>query len=115
MAKIVAITGCPTGVAHTLMAAEALKKTAAIMGHEMKVETQGSEGVKSPLSARDVAEADVVTPASATPPRDMERFPGKPVVAVPVSEAIRKPRAVIKNAVAELREEQEAPAAIEPV
>ncbi|MEA2604797.1 MAG: fructose system or component [Acidobacteriota bacterium] len=115
MAKIVAITGCPTGVAHTLMAAEALKKTAAIMGHEMKVETQGSEGVKSPLSARDVAEADVVIAASDIHLRDMERFTGKPVVAVPVSEAIRKTRAVIENAVAELREEQEAPAAIEPV
>jgi PTS system fructose-specific IIC component len=48
MAKIIAVTGCPTGIAHTIMAAEALKKTAAVMGHEIKVETQGSEGVKSP-------------------------------------------------------------------
>lgn len=113
MAKIVAITGCPTGVAHTLMAAEALKKTAAILGHEMKVETQGSEGVKTPLSVRDVAEADVVIAASDIHLRDMERFTGKPVVAVPVSDAIRKTRAVIENAVAELREEQETPA--EPI
>lgn len=67
MAKIVAITGCPTGVAHTLMAAEALKKTAAILGHDIKVEMQGSEGVKTPLSARDVAEADVVIAASDIP------------------------------------------------
>ena len=42
MAKIVAVTGCPTGIAHTIMAAEALKKTASVMGHEIKVETQGS-------------------------------------------------------------------------
>jgi PTS system fructose-specific IIC component len=49
MAKIVAVTGCPTGVAHTYMAAEALRKTAAVMGHEIQVETQGAEGVKDPL------------------------------------------------------------------
>src|SRR5437763_107216 len=44
MARIVAITGCPTGIAHTFMAAAALEKTAAVMGHEMKVETQGAQG-----------------------------------------------------------------------
>ncbi|HEV2846130.1 MAG TPA: PTS fructose transporter subunit IIC, partial [Thermoanaerobaculia bacterium] len=53
MAKIVAITGCPAGVAHTYMAAEAWKKTAAVMGHESKVETQGSVGPKDPLSPQD--------------------------------------------------------------
>jgi PTS system fructose-specific IIC component len=103
MAKIVAITGCPTGVAHTLMAAEALKKTAAVMGHEVKVETQGAEGVKNPLSPRDVADADVVIVASDIHV-DVARFAGKPIVAVPVSEAIRKTRAVIENALAELRD-----------
>ncbi len=60
MAKIVAVTGCPTGIAHTIMAAEALKKTASIMGHEIKVETQGSDGVKSALTDADIAAADVV-------------------------------------------------------
>lgn len=110
MAKIVAITGCPAGVAHTLMAAEALKKTAAVMGHDIKVETQGAEGPKSPLSPRDVAEADVVIAASDVH-IDMERFKGKPMVAVPVSDAIRKTRAVIENALAELREEDRGAAA----
>jgi PTS system fructose-specific IIC component len=104
MARIVAITGCPTGVAHTLMAAEALKKTAAVMGHEIKVETQGAEGTKSPLSPQDVAGADVVIVASDIHV-DMERFAGKPMVAVPVSDAIRKTRVVIENALAEVREE----------
>jgi PTS system fructose-specific IIC component len=107
MAKIVAITGCPTGVAHTFMAAEALKKTAALMGHTVAVETQGSEGVKSPLSAHDIAEADVVIVASDIAV-DMERFAGKPMVAVPVSDAIRKTRVVIENALAELSESVEA-------
>ena len=108
MAKIVAITGCPTGVAHTYMAAEALKKTAAILGHELEVETQGADGVKSPLSPADVAAADVVIVASDIHV-DMTRFAGKPMVAVPVADAIRKTRVVIENALAELKEEHEAP------
>lgn len=108
MARIVAITGCPTGVAHTYMAAEALKKTAAILGHELRVETQGAEGVKSPLSPADVAAADVVIVASDIYV-DMARFAGKPMVAVPVSDAIRKTRVVIENALAEWKEEHEAP------
>lgn len=108
MAKIVAITGCPAGVAHTYMAAEALKKTAAFMGHEIKVETHGAEGTREPLSARDVAEADVVIAASDVY-IEMERFAGKPMVAVPVSDAIRKTRVVIENALAELKEEKELP------
>ena len=108
MARIVAITGCPTGVAHTYMAAEALKKTAAILGHELKAETQGAEGVKSPLSPADVAAADVVIVASDIHV-DMARFAGKPMVAVPVSDAIRKTRVVIENALAEWKEEHEAP------
>jgi PTS system fructose-specific IIC component len=105
-AKIVAITGCPAGVAHTFMAAEALKKTAAVMGHEIKVETQGAEGTKGPLSASDIAEADVVIVASDIHV-DMERFRGKPMVAVPVSDAIRKTHVVIENAVAEASEEED--------
>jgi PTS system fructose-specific IIC component len=112
MAKIVAVTGCPAGVAHTFMAAEALRKTAAVMGHEIKVETQGSEGARSPLSPADVAAADVVIVASDIHV-DMERFAGKPMVAVPVSDAIRKTRVVIENALAELDEETEEPAPAE--
>lgn len=103
MAKIIAITGCPAGIAHTLMAAEALKKTAAVMGHAIKVETQGGAGTQNPLSAADVADADVVIVASDIHV-DMKRFEGKPMVAVPVSDAIRKTRVVIENALAEVQE-----------
>jgi fructose PTS system EIIBC or EIIC component len=116
MAKIVAITGCPAGVAHTFMAAEALKKTAAVMGHEIKVETQGADGPRNPLSSEDVAAADVVIVASDIH-IPMDRFAGKTMVAVPVADAIRKTRVVIENAVAELKEERttlpEAPPPIE--
>jgi fructose PTS system EIIBC or EIIC component len=110
MAKLVAITGCPAGVAHTYMAAAALQKTAAVMGHEIKVETQGSVGAGDVLSPRDVAEADVVIVASDIHV-DVERFRGKPLVAVPVADAIRKTRAVIENALAEWRENAAAAAA----
>jgi len=103
MAKIVAVTGCPTGIAHTIMAAEALKKTAAVMGHEINVETQGAEGVKSALADADIAAADVVI-ISSDIHVDMKRFSGKPVVAVTTSEAIRKTKAVIENALAEVEE-----------
>lgn len=103
MAKIVAVTGCPTGIAHTIMAAEALKKTAAVMGHEINVETQGSEGVKSALTDADIAAADVVI-ISSDIHVEMKRFVGKPVVAVTTSEAIRKTKAVIEDALAEVEE-----------
>ena len=101
MAKIVAVTGCPTGIAHTVMAAEALKKTAAVMGHEIKVETQGSEGVKSALCEADIAAADVVI-ISSDIHVDVKRFAAKPMVAVTTSEAIRKTKAVIEDALAEV-------------
>ena len=107
MAKIVAVTGCPTGIAHTVMAAEALKKTAAVMGHEIKVETQGSEGVKSALSEADIAAADVVI-ISSDIHVDVKRFAAKPIVAVTTSEAIRKTKAVIEEALAEVEALDEA-------
>jgi fructose PTS system EIIBC or EIIC component len=114
MAKIIAVTGCPTGIAHTIMAAEALKKTAAVMGHEIKVETQGSEGVKSALSEADIAAADVVI-ISSDIHVEVKRFAGKPMVAVTTSEAIRKTKAVIEDALAELEApEAAAPAEGEP-
>ena len=112
MAKIVAVTGCPTGIAHTIMAAEALKKTASVMGHEIKVETQGSDGVKSALTDADIAAADVVI-VSSDIHVELKRFVGKPMVAVSTSQAIRKTKAVIEDALAEL-EEPDTAAVAEP-
>ena len=97
--KIVALTSCPTGVAHTYMAAEALKKTARVMGHAMSVETQGASGARDVLSEQAIAEADVVI--LATDIRvDISRFAGKRTIEVAVSEAIRETKAVIEKAVA---------------
>jgi PTS system fructose-specific IIC component len=100
MAKIVAVTGCPTGIAHTRMAEEALKKTAQIMGHEIKVETQGAEGARNVLSDQDIAAADVVI-ISSDIYVDASRFAGKPMYAVSTSQAIRNTQAVIEDALEE--------------
>ncbi|MFM7426090.1 MAG: PTS fructose-like transporter subunit IIB [Elainella sp.] len=98
--NIVAVTACPTGIAHTVMAAEALKQTAQIMGYSIQVETQGSDGVKHGLSDAAIAAADLVIVA-ADIHVDLERFRGKPVYAVSTSRAIRDTRAVIEAATAE--------------
>lgn len=97
--KLIAITSCPTGVAHTLLAAEALKKTAASLGVAIKVETQGSVGARTPLTDADIAEADAVVIA-ADVHVDQARFAGKPIYETRTSEAIRNTRAVIEAALA---------------
>ena len=79
MKHIVAVTSCPTGIAHTVMAAEALKKAAEQMGHAIKVETQGSVGAKNALTEREIAEADVVILA-ADIRVNTARFAGKPIL-----------------------------------
>jgi fructose PTS system EIIBC or EIIC component len=99
MKTIAAVTSCPTGIAHTLMAAEALKKASELLGHQIKVETQGSAGTKNQLSEEDIAEADVIV--LATDIRvDTRRFEGKPIYETHSSEAILRPRAVIDAALA---------------
>ena len=97
MKHLIAITSCPTGVAHTLLAAEALKKTAASLGVAIKVETQGSVGARTPLTDADIAEADAVVLA-ADVHVDQSRFIGKPIYETRTSEAIRNTRAVIEAA-----------------
>lgn len=97
MQKIVAVTSCPTGIAHTLMAAEALKKTAAVEGYQIKVETQGAEGTRNHLTEQEIAEADVVIIA-ADIKIDSERFVDKVVYETSTSEAIRNTSQVIGRA-----------------
>ena len=99
--RFVAVTACPTGVAHTLMAAEALKRQAEVMGHDIDVETQGSVGVEQTLSAEQIAAADAVIVA-ADIHVDMARFAGKPMHAVSTSEAIRHTDTVIADTVSEV-------------
>jgi PTS system fructose-specific IIC component len=110
MAKIVAVTGCPTGIAHTMMAAEALKKTAEAMGHQLRVETQGAEGVRDALTGEEIDEADVVI-VSSDIYIDMSRFAGKPMYAASTTEAIRYSKAVIEAALEEAKETEVTPVA----
>jgi PTS system fructose-specific IIC component len=84
---LVGVTSCPTGIAHTYMAAEGLENAAKAAGHTMKVETQGSAGSK-PLSAAEIAAADAVIFAHDLPVKDAGRFAGKPIVDVGVKRGI---------------------------
>jgi fructose PTS system EIIBC or EIIC component len=109
MKKIIAVTSCPTGIAHTIMAAEALKKVAASLGHQIKVETQGSAGKKGVFTEEDIEGADVVI--LATDIRiEPARFAGKPILETSTSEAIRNTRGVIGSALALLPPEPAAEA-----
>jgi len=95
--KIVAVTACPTGIAHTYMAAEALNIAAGEMKHDMKVETRGSVGAENALSDEDIKNADAVIIAADTNV-PMERFQGKKLIEVPVKEAISNAQELIKKA-----------------
>ncbi|MGI4840757.1 MAG: PTS fructose-like transporter subunit IIB [Janthinobacterium lividum] len=106
---LVAITACPTGVAHTFMAAEALQQAAKQLGYEIKVETQGSVGARDPLSATAIAEADVVLLACDIDVAT-ERFAGKRIYRCGTSIALKQSQATLKKALAEAKEESGAKA-----
>ena len=96
--KIVAVTACPTGIAHTYMAAEQLGKTARALGHHIKVETQGAMGIENELSERDIREAEVAIFAVDIEIEKRERFDAIRVVEAPVQEAIRNAAGLIGRA-----------------
>jgi fructose PTS system EIIBC or EIIC component len=95
--KVLAVTACPTGIAHTYMAADALKAKAKELGIQLKVETNGSGGAKNVLTASDIESAAAIIVAADTKV-EMNRFKGKPVIEVPVAEAIRKPQELLEKA-----------------
>ena len=97
--KFVAVSSCPTGIAHTYMAAEALEVAGRAAGHEVHVETQGAAG-STPLDPQLIAEADGVIFAADLEVKDRERFAGKPVVDVGVKKAVHDPNGVLAQAVA---------------
>ena len=98
--KIVAVTACPTGIAHTYMAADALKYAAEELGYDLKVETQGSSGNET-LSQADIDAADAVIFAVSVNVRERNRFAGKPFVESPVKRGIDEPKEMIAEALAE--------------
>ncbi|MGN7761530.1 PTS fructose transporter subunit IIABC [Paenibacillus sp. 22594] len=95
---VVAVTACPTGIAHTYMAEDALKKKAKEMGVNIRVETNGSEGAQNVLTPDEIARATGVIIA-ADKKVEMARFAGKPVLQRPVSDGIRKPEELITKAI----------------
>ncbi|WP_327362591.1 fructose-specific PTS transporter subunit EIIC [Streptomyces sp. NBC_01296] len=94
--KLLAVTACPTGIAHTYMAAEKLQQAAARLGVDMKVETQGSIGAENVLSDNDVSEADGIIIA-ADKEVDRARFAGKRVLSTGVADGIRRPEELIER------------------
>ena len=112
--KLLAVTGCPLGLAHTFLAAEALQNAAAEMEVRLKVETNGADGVKNRLTPEEITAASCIIVA-ADKQVEMARFAGKPVLTVPVGAAVRSPRALLEEAlsgtVPRLPEQDERPSA----
>ncbi|MGL5417610.1 MAG: PTS fructose transporter subunit IIABC [Clostridium sp.] len=95
---ILGVTACPTGIAHTYMAADSLKKTGEKLGYDVKVETNGSTGVKNPLTSEEIERADGIIVA-ADKQVEMGRFNGKKVVIVPVVQAMKRPEELINESI----------------
>ncbi|WP_192034967.1 PTS fructose-like transporter subunit IIB [Halomonas sp. YLGW01] len=102
--RIVAVTACPTGVAHTFMAAEALGEAGRGLGHEIRVETQGSVGAQDKLTEQEIAAADVVVLACDIEV-DPTRFAGKRIYRTSTGNALKKPRQAIEAALADAQVE----------
>ncbi|MGH8415941.1 MAG: PTS fructose-like transporter subunit IIB [Pseudomonas sp.] len=111
--RLVAVTACPTGVAHTFMAAEAIQQAAQKLGYDLQVETQGSVGARNPLSAKAIADADVVLLAADIEVAT-ERFAGKRIYRCGTGIALKQPEATLNKALAEAEVESSAAASIAP-
>lgn len=98
--KIVGISACPAGLAHTPMAAKALEKAGKALGHDIKIEQQGSMGQVNTITPAEAQAADLVIIASDQKITDMERFAGKKVIRVDINICIKAPEAVINKCVA---------------
>jgi fructose-specific phosphotransferase system IIB component len=96
--KFVAVTACPTGIAHTYMAAEQLEKTAKKLGHAIKVETQGAMGIENELSQAEIDAADTAIFAADIAVEKPERFTRIRKVQVPVQAALKDPVAIFERA-----------------
>ncbi len=95
--KIVAVTACPTGIAHTYMAAEQLEKTARKLGHSIRVETQGAMGIENKLTETEISGASVVIMAVDIAVEEPERFDGLRKIKVPVQAAMKNPEQIFAS------------------
>jgi PTS system fructose-specific IIB component len=104
--KIVVVTGCAVGIAHTYMAAEAMEKAAKKLGYEVKVETQGSVGIEDEVNTQEIEEADLVIIASDVGIEKPERFENKIVYYGIPADAIKHPMELYKQALEHYEEQK---------
>lgn len=97
MLKIVGVTACTVGIAHTYMAREKLVNTAEKLGMEAHIETQGSAGMENQLTDEQIKEANIVVIAADVVITGEDRFKGKPVVKVPTNTAIQTPESLLRT------------------
>lgn len=97
--KIVAVTACPTGIAHTYMAADALQKAAKILNVKIKIETQGAMGVENMLTVKDIAAADMVLIVSDIDIAQNDRFAGCNVLHLPLESVLLDAKSALSKAI----------------
>jgi len=95
--NIIGVTACTAGIAHTYIAKEKLVNAANKLGHNVKIETQGTIGVEDELTAEDIKNADIVIIAADINISGKERFKGKKVVTIPIQTVIKAPETIIKK------------------
>jgi PTS system fructose-specific IIC component/PTS system mannose-specific IIC component len=95
--KIIGVTKCPTGIAHTYIAAEKIEQTAKKLGYEVKVETQGSQGTENKLTSEEIKNADYVIIAADVAIDEKERFDGKYITEISIKNIIKNSETIIKN------------------
>lgn len=95
--KLVAVCACPMGLAHTFMAAQAIEDGARELGYEVKIETQGADGIQNELTSKDIAEADIIIHAIAVTPINNERFDSYEIFEVDLQDVIKDAKGVIKE------------------
>ena len=95
--RVIGVTSCPSGVAHTYMAAESLEKAAKAKGYDVKVETQGSIGIENRLTDEDIKLADVVILTKDMPIKEIERFEDKKIVKVNISDLVSKAAPILNK------------------
>lgn len=95
--KLIALCACPMGLAHTFMAAQALEEAAVEAGYEVKIETQGADGIQNRLTAQDIAGADIIIHAIAITPEDNERFETRDVYEITLQDAIKNAAGTLKE------------------
>ncbi len=101
--KIIGVTSCSTGIAHTYMASEGIKQAAKKLGYKAKVETQGALGIENRLSKKDIEEADLIIMATDVPLREAERFEGVKVYRCETNDFIKNADKSMKKALESIK------------